>query len=123
MPGSESAIMIFRLPEWRNGRRGGLKNRCRKTCEFKSRLGHQLRIKLPSGSFFIAEAFLQTDFAWIDESAKGKPRKRTEPPGKRDTFHSREQAHHDTQTKRGTEREGAILCEDAETHAQHHPCQ
>ena len=28
------------MPEWRNGRRGGLKNRCRKTCEFDSRLGH-----------------------------------------------------------------------------------
>ena len=28
-------------PEWRNGRRGGLKNRCLTTCEFDSRLGHQ----------------------------------------------------------------------------------
>ena len=29
------------VPEWRNGRRGGLKNRCLTTCEFDSRLGHQ----------------------------------------------------------------------------------
>lgn len=27
--------------EWRNGRRAGLRSRCRKTCEFESRLAHQ----------------------------------------------------------------------------------
>ena len=31
-------------PEWRNGRRGGLKNLCRKTCEFESHLGHHSKI-------------------------------------------------------------------------------
>ncbi len=33
------------VPEWRNGRRGGLKNRCLTTCEFDSRLGHQFSRK------------------------------------------------------------------------------
>lgn len=28
------------VPEWRNGRRGGLKNLCGNTCEFESRFGH-----------------------------------------------------------------------------------
>ena len=35
------------MPEWRNGRRGGLKNRCRKTCEFDSRLGHHSKPAAP----------------------------------------------------------------------------
>ncbi len=29
------------VPEWRNGRRGGLKNLCLRMCGFKSHLGHQ----------------------------------------------------------------------------------
>jgi uncharacterized protein YndB with AHSA1/START domain len=33
--------------EWRNGRRAGLRSRCRKTCEFESRLAHQ-SAELPS---------------------------------------------------------------------------
>lgn len=56
MQESESAIMNLRLPEWRNGRRGGLKNRCRKTCEFDSRLGHHSESEKPAskevGFFF-----------------------------------------------------------------------
>ena len=54
-------------PGWRNGRRGGLKNRCRKTCEFKSRLGHQLRIKLPSGELFCCRRFLAHKFPLMRE--------------------------------------------------------
>ena len=43
------------VPEWRNGRRGGLKNRCLTTCEFDSRLGHQfLATKPPIGRLFHA---------------------------------------------------------------------
>lgn len=38
------AIIAF-VPEWRNGRRGGLKNRWGNLCEFKSRLGHHLNVK------------------------------------------------------------------------------
>ena len=37
-----SAILAH-APEWRNGRRGGLKNRCLTTCEFDSRLGHHFK--------------------------------------------------------------------------------
>lgn len=55
------------VPEWRNGRRGGLKNRCRKTCEFKSRLGHQLRIKLPSGELFCCKGLLTNKFSLMSE--------------------------------------------------------
>ena len=33
-------VYFSSVPEWRNGRRGGLKNRCLTTCEFDSRLGH-----------------------------------------------------------------------------------
>mgnify|MGYP003210961679 CR=1 FL=1 len=40
-----------------------------------------------------------------------------------DTLHSYEQAHHDAQAECGTEGKGAILCEDAKAHAQHHSCQ
>lgn len=35
-------VYFFSAPEWRNGRRGGLKNRCLTTCEFDSRLGHHI---------------------------------------------------------------------------------
>ena len=33
-------VKCFDAPEWWNGRHDGLKNRCRKVCEFESRLGH-----------------------------------------------------------------------------------
>ena len=40
-----------------------------------------------------------------------------------DALHSYKQARHDAQAERGTEGKGAILCEDAKAHAQHHPGQ
>lgn len=40
-----------------------------------------------------------------------------------DALHSYEQAHHDAQAECRTEGKGAILCEDAKAHAQHHPYQ
>ena len=61
MQESESAIMNLRLPEWRNGRRGGLKNRCRKTCEFDSRLGHHSESEKPASKevgFFFLRAYV-----------------------------------------------------------------
>lgn len=124
MQESESAIMNLRLPEWRNGRRGGLKNRCRKTCEFKSRLGHQLSIKLPSGELFLLQT-LSCSQVFPDERKiiDGTLRNIANFQERSDALHSYKQARHDAQAERGTEGKGAILCEDAKAHAQHHPGQ
>ena len=80
MQESESAIMNLRLPEWRNGRRGGLKNRCRKTCEFDSRLGHHSESEKPAskevGFFFLrAYASVRTK-AYVSARIPLQPRPR-----------------------------------------------
>ena len=53
------------VPEWRNGRRGGLKNRCLTTCEFDSRLGHHSEPEKPAskevGFFFFKSLRLGTN--------------------------------------------------------------
>ena len=43
--GTKHPVYFRVAPEWRNGRRGGLKNRCLTTCEFDSRLGHHPHVK------------------------------------------------------------------------------
>ena len=53
------------VPEWRNGRRGGLKNRCLTTCEFDSRLGHQFfASKPPLSGFFHAPLYTDRLPSW-----------------------------------------------------------
>ena len=50
--------VYFRVaPEWRNGRRGGLKNRCLTTCEFDSRLGHHPQKKRTPRTAFAGFVF------------------------------------------------------------------
>ena len=80
MQESESAIMNFRLPEWRNGRRGGLKNRCRKTCEFDSRLGHHSESEKPAskevGFFFLRAYVSARTKAYVSVRIPLRPRSR-----------------------------------------------
>lgn len=42
---AKSGTMDSCKPEWRNGRRGGLKNRWGNSCEFESHLGHHFKRK------------------------------------------------------------------------------
>ena len=51
------------VPEWRNGRRGGLKNLYGNMCGFKSHLGHQKRVavkRLPPSFVYLSVGFEPT---------------------------------------------------------------
>ena len=57
------------VPEWRNGRRGGLKNRCLTTCEFDSRLGHHSKPTAPHtrGRFRFPSLFVPLANGAVDQ--------------------------------------------------------